>query len=44
MYYIGMDDPHTGAKEVQNRYTFSRVVLRRDGFTCVEADYTVGSS
>ena len=42
MYYIGLDDPHTGAKEVQNRYTFSRVVLRRDGFTCVEAEYTGG--
>ena len=42
MYYIGLDDPHTGNKEAQNRYTLSRVVLRKDGFTCVEADYAGG--
>ena len=42
MYYIGLDDPHTGNKEAQNRYTLSRVVLRKDGFTCVESDYEGG--
>jgi len=42
MYYIGIDDPHTGNKQAQNRYTLSRVVLRKDGFTCVEADYEGG--
>jgi len=42
MYYIGLDDPHTGSKEAQQRCTFSRVVLRKDGFTCVEADYAGG--
>ncbi|MBN1342359.1 MAG: hypothetical protein JXQ73_06750 [Phycisphaerae bacterium] len=42
MYYIGMDDPHTGKKEAQDRYTLSRVVLRKDGFTCVEAPYEGG--
>ena len=42
MYYIGLDDPHTGNKAAQNRYTLSRVVLRKDGFTCVEADYAGG--
>ena len=42
MYYIGLDDPHTGSKEAQERCTFSRVVLRKDGFTCVEADYEGG--
>lgn len=42
MYYIGLDDPHTGNKEAQRRYTLSRVVLRKDGFTCVESDYEGG--
>ena len=42
MYYIGLDDPHTGRKEALNRCTFSRVVLRKDGFTCVEASYSGG--
>jgi hypothetical protein len=42
MYYIGLDDPHTGNKESQSRYTLSRVVLRKDGFTCVESDYEGG--
>ena len=42
MYYIGLDDPHTGSKESQNRCTLSRVVLRKDGFTCVEAPYAGG--
>ena len=42
MYYIGLDDPHTGNKEAQSRYTLSRVVLRKDGFTCVESDYEGG--
>ena len=43
MYYIGINDPHTGSAEVQDQYTFSRVVLRKDGFTCVEADYGTGT-
>jgi hypothetical protein len=42
MYYIGLDDPHTGNPDVQNSYTLSRVVLRKDGFTCVEAPYDGG--
>lgn len=42
MYYIGLDDAHTGNKEAQKRYTLSRVVLRKDGFTCVESDYEGG--
>ena len=42
MYYIGFDDPHTGNKEAMKRATLSRVVLRKDGFTCVEADYAGG--
>ena len=42
MYYIGLDDPHTGSKEALKRCTFSRVVLRKDGFTCVEAEYEGG--
>ncbi|MBN2295063.1 MAG: hypothetical protein JXM70_21725 [Pirellulales bacterium] len=42
MYYIGFDDPHTGNKEAVKRATLSRVVLRKDGFTCVEADYAGG--
>ena len=42
MYYIGLNDPHTGNKDVQDKYTLSRVVLRKDGFTCVEADYAGG--
>ncbi len=42
MYYIGVDDPHTGSPEAQKRYTLTRVVLRKDGFTCVEAEYGTG--
>mgnify|MGYP003630766174 CR=1 FL=1 len=42
MYYIGFDDPHTGRKEAMEKATLSRVVLRKDGFTCVEADYAGG--
>ncbi|NSW58629.1 MAG: hypothetical protein HPY44_21665 [Armatimonadetes bacterium] len=42
MYYIGLDDPHTGNREALEHYTLSRVVLRKDGFTCVEADYAGG--
>ncbi len=42
LYYIAIDDPHTGHKEAQSRYTLSRVVLRKDGFTCVEAEYEGG--
>ncbi len=42
MYYIGLDDPHTGNPQVQQHYTLSRVVLRKDGFTCVEAPYDGG--
>jgi len=42
MYYIGLDDPHTGSKEAAKRCTLTRVVLRKDGFTCVEADYGGG--
>jgi hypothetical protein len=42
MYYIGFDDPHTGNKDAMKRATLSRVVLRKDGFTCVEADYAGG--
>ncbi|QDS98184.1 hypothetical protein HG15A2_14570 [Adhaeretor mobilis] len=42
MYYIGIDDPHTGEKEAMKKATLSRVVLRKDGFTCVEADYAGG--
>jgi len=42
MYYIGIDDPHTGNAEAMKRATLSRVVLRKDGFTCVEADYAGG--
>jgi hypothetical protein len=42
LYYVGLDDPHTGNAEAQKRMIFSRVVLRRDGFTCVEADYDGG--
>jgi hypothetical protein len=42
MYYIGLDDPHTGKESVQDHYTLSRVVLRKDGFTCVEASYAGG--
>ncbi len=42
MYYIGIDDPHTGDKEAMKKATLSRVVLRKDGFTCVEADYAGG--
>lgn len=42
MYYIGIDDPHTGKPEAQNHYTLSRVVLRKDRFTCVEAPYDGG--
>jgi len=43
MYYIGLNDPHTGDKEVRDRYTFSRVIVRKDGFTCVEAPYEGGA-
>ena len=43
MYYIGINDPHTGAAEIQDQYALSRVVLRKDGFTCVEADYGTGT-
>ena len=39
MYYIGINDPHTGKPKIQDQYVFTRVVLRKDGFTCVEADY-----
>jgi hypothetical protein len=42
MYYIGFDDPHTGNAEALKRATLSRVVLRKDGFTCVEAPYDGG--
>jgi hypothetical protein len=42
MYYMGLDDPHTGNKEAQKRYTLSRVIVRKDGFTCVEAPYEGG--
>ncbi|HJN17513.1 MAG TPA: hypothetical protein QGH10_18550, partial [Armatimonadota bacterium] len=42
MYYIGFDDPHTGNKDAMERATLSRVVLRKDGFTCVESDYDGG--
>lgn len=42
MYYIGVNDPHTGSKEAMKHCTLSRVVLRKDGFTCVEADYAGG--
>lgn len=42
LYYVGLDDPHTGNVEAQKRMILSRVVLRRDGFTCVEADYDGG--
>jgi hypothetical protein len=42
MYYVGLDDAHTGRKEALDRYTLSRVVLRKDGFTCVEASYPGG--
>ncbi|MBT7299705.1 MAG: hypothetical protein HN849_09335 [Victivallales bacterium] len=42
LYYVGLDDPHTGNREAQKRMILSRVVLRRDGFTCVEADYDGG--
>lgn len=42
MYYVGINDPHTGKPEVQDQYVFTRVVLRKDGFTCVEADYGDG--
>ena len=42
MYYIGINDPHTGNKDVQDRYVMTRVVLRKDGFTCVEAPYDGG--
>lgn len=42
MYYIGIDDPHTGHAAVQDQYVLSRVVLRKDGFTCVESTYEGG--
>jgi hypothetical protein len=42
MYYIGLDDSHTGEKEAMKRATLSRVVLQKDGFTCVEADNAGG--
>ncbi|TWU17438.1 hypothetical protein Pla52o_52420 [Novipirellula galeiformis] len=42
MYYIGFDDPHTGNAEAMKHATLSRVVLRKDGFTCVEAEYAGG--
>ena len=42
MYYVGINDPHTGDPKVQDQYVFTRVVLRKDGFTCVEADYGDG--
>jgi hypothetical protein len=42
MYYIGIDDPHTGDPDVQDKYVLSRVVLRKDGLTCVEAPYDGG--
>lgn len=42
MYYIGIDDPHTGDEEAQDRYVLSRVVLRKDGFTCIESPYDGG--
>jgi hypothetical protein len=42
LYYVGLDDPHTGKPEVQDRYTLSRVTLRKDGFTCIEAGYGAG--
>lgn len=42
MYYIGINDPHTGTEDVQDQYVLTRVVLRKDGFTCVEAPYDGG--
>jgi len=42
MYYIGINDPHTGSADVQDQYVLTRVVLRKDGFTCVEAPYDGG--
>jgi hypothetical protein len=42
MYYIGLDDAHTGNPQAQGHYTLSRVTLRKDGFTCVEAAYDGG--
>ena len=43
MYYVG-SSCHTAPNEdiVGFRNTMSRVIFRRDGFTCVEADYTGG--
>ena len=42
MYYVGMSHEHTPSNEARARNTLGRVVLRKDGFTCVEADYQGG--
>ncbi len=42
MYYIGYDALHGDFKGVQRTPTLSRVVLLKDRFTAVEADYTGG--
>ncbi len=42
MYYVGYDTLHGDVKGVQHTATLSRVVLLKDRFTAVEADYTGG--
>ena len=42
IYYVGLDDPHTNTKASYHTGTLSRVIVRKDGFTCVEADYEGG--
>ena len=45
MYYTGnrvLHAPHTDERKARSEPTVSRVVLRRDGFTAVEADYAGG--
>ncbi len=43
MYYTGYDTLHGNKDRSARRPTISRVVLRKDGFTAVEADYDGGS-
>ena len=43
MYYIGYPTLHGGSEPASEKIsTMSRVVLPKDRFTCVEADYTCG--
>ena len=43
MYYVGYPTLHGGSEPASERIpTMSRVVLPKDRFTCVEADYTGG--